>query len=277
MNEALETFFANPQIKIILFTAAASLTLALILGLLLGFFKKLFFVKTDPTIQAIRDALPGANCGGCGYPGCDGFADACAAGTAPANGCVAGGTEVTKALSSILGVEADSIDRISVLRCQGNCENAKLKGFYTGTKSCRGAKISTGGVKLCQWGCIGLGDCERVCPFGAITIGEKGLPLIDKSKCTGCGICVNNCPQKVLTLIPRDLKGAIALCSNNNPVKPAILKACKTGCIKCGKCEKNCPKNAISFEKGIPKIDYGLCDSCGTCVEGCPTKVLVLL
>ena len=172
----------------ILFTFIISAVLALILGFLLGFFKKVFHVEVDPTVAKIRECLPGGNCGGCGYPGCDGFAAACAAGKAPADGCTAGGVATAKAIGKILGVETNAVQKVAVLACQGSCDKALAKGVYTGVSSCAGAKIAINGTKFCSWGCIGFGDCVEVCKFDAIKIGEDGLPHIDREKCTGCGL-----------------------------------------------------------------------------------------
>ena len=262
--------------NIILLTLAVSLVLSLLLGLLLGFFKKIFYVEPDKTAAAVREVLPGANCGACGYPGCDGFAAAVAAGDAPVNGCPVGAAPVAEAIGKIMGVDASASARVAVLTCQGSHDVCRDKCDYVGIKTCKAAKISINGTKECDWGCIGLGDCERACPFDAIHIKENGLPEVDYDKCTGCAVCVAQCPQHVLTTVPINQKGAIALCSCRNPRKPQIMKNCKRGCIKCMKCEKNCPTGAIKVIDGIPKVDYTLCDSCNKCVEGCPTKVLML-
>ena len=261
----------------ILFTFIISAVLALILGFLLGFFKKVFHVEVDPTVAKIRECLPGGNCGGCGYPGCDGFAAACAAGKAPADGCTAGGVATAKAIGKILGVETNAVQKIAVLACQGSCDKALAKGVYTGVSSCAGAKIAINGTKFCSWGCIGFGDCVEVCKFDAIKIGEDGLPHIDREKCTGCGLCVKTCPQKILSTMNAETKGAFVGCSNKNPNKTQILKLCKTGCIKCGKCEKLCKEEAIHLVDLIPVVDYAKCTACGDCVNGCPTKVLSLI
>lgn len=261
----------------VLLTLAVSAVLALILGFLLGFFKKIFYVPVDPTVEAIREVLPGANCGGCGFPGCDGFAAAVAKGEAPVDGCSAGGVNVAKAVGKVLGIEANAVANIALCACQGAKDVAATKGFYNGVQSCRAVKLSINGDKLCSFGCIGLGDCVSVCKFGALSIGENGLPVVDAEKCTGCGMCVKECPQKLFSKVPATRKGAVALCSNRNPLKAQIMKHCKKGCIKCGKCERGCPEKAITLENGIPVIDYTKCTSCGECVQGCPTKVLVLL
>lgn len=264
--------------KIILLTLAVSLSLSLILGVLLGVFKKIFHVEVDKTVAAVRAVLPGANCGACGFPGCDGFAAAVAAGDAPVNGCPVGAAPVAQAIGKIMGVEASSSARVAVLTCQGSYDVCRNKCSYIGVKSCKAAKLSINGTKECDWGCMGLGDCERACPFDAIHINTAtGLPEVDYEKCTGCGVCVAQCPQHVLITVPIDRKGAIALCECRNPKKAHIMKNCKHGCIKCLKCEKVCPNGAIKVTNGIPIVDYSLCNSCGKCIEGCPTKVLTLV
>lgn len=262
---------------VIISTLIVSAVLALLLGFLLGFFKKFFHVEVDPLVGNIRAELPGANCGACGYPGCDGLAAAIAAGNAAPNSCTVGGAPVAQAVGKLLGVESTAVSQVVVLACQGTKERALLKGVYNGVKNCRAAKSSIGGMKFCQWGCIGFGDCVNVCRFDALHLGEDGIPHVDYTKCTGCGMCANTCPQKILSKTPVDRNGAVPLCSNRNPVKSVILKNCKIGCIKCEKCVKTCPKKAIAMYNGIPQIDYTLCDSCGECIKACPTKVLKLL
>lgn len=262
---------------IILYTALVALVLAFVLGFLLGFFKKVFYVKTDPRQEQIRSVLPGANCGGCGFPGCDGFAAACAKGKVPVDGCTAGGAATAKQVAAVMGVTAAVEEKIALLACRGSKEHTQVKGDYIGVKTCVAAKQSINGTKLCNWGCIGFGDCVSVCGFGALSMGDDGLPHIDAARCTGCGVCVKACPQQLLSRVPVTRKGAVALCANRTQNKASVLKNCKVGCIKCGKCERLCPKKAIVITNGIPVVDYALCDACGECVNGCPTKVLALL
>ncbi len=259
---------------IILYTLAVSAALALILGFLLGFFKKVFFVETDETVAKIRECLPGINCGGCGYPGCDGFAQAVANGEAPATGCTAGGKETAEKVCKVMGVANDLVETVAVLACQGSKDHAFPKGFYTGVQTCRAAMVSTNSTKMCTWACQGFGDCTLVCQFDALHMGDDGLPHVDEAKCTGCGLCVTECPQNLLGLFNKSDKGAFARCNNRNPNKPQILKTCKVGCIKCGKCEKACQVDAIHVINGIPIVQYNKCTSCGDCVKACPTNVL---
>ncbi|MDR3167050.1 MAG: RnfABCDGE type electron transport complex subunit B [Treponema sp.] len=262
---------------IIITTAIFAVLLAFVLGAALGFFRDFFKVAEDPRKSRIREALPGANCGACGYPGCDGYAAAVAAGEAETNRCSVGGKAVMETISALLGVKATMAPAVVVLACRGSADHAPHKGDYRGLAPCRGAKLSTGGTKLCLWGCLGFGDCVKICQFGALSMGDDGLPRVDYGKCTGCKLCINECPQGLLRDVPADLTGAFALCSNRNPLKAMVLKTCKTGCIKCELCVKNCPEQCIVMDRGIPLVDYTKCISCGTCVSKCPTKVLRII
>lgn len=260
----------------IIITIIVSFIIALILGVCLGIFQRLFAVPVDPKVQEIRNCLSGGNCGGCGFAGCDDFAKAVAEGRAPADGCTAGGAACAIAIGKILGVEVSAVNKVALLACRGSKDCAKNKGVYQGVKSCAAAKLSINGTKMCANGCIGFGDCQNVCNFGALKIGEDGLPHINYSKCTGCGKCATACPNALLKIVPENLSGAYALCQNVSLDKPSILKKCKNGCIKCGKCEKVCETGALHLVNGIPVIDSSKCNSCKKCIEGCPTKVLVL-
>ncbi|GAB1431716.1 RnfABCDGE type electron transport complex subunit B [Spirochaetota bacterium] len=263
--------------SIILITLAFSAVLAFGLGAALGFFKEKFKVERDPYIDKVRELLPGVNCGGCGYPGCDGYAEAVAKGDTPVNKCTPGGKSVADALAALMGVSASAEDTVAVLLCQGTKEVAPDKGDYVGLKTCRAAKLSTGSTKLCPYGCLGYGDCVAVCQFDAIHMGEDGLPHVDYEKCTGCALCVQECPQQILSSVPKDRLGSVVLCSNRTTVKANVLKSCKVGCIKCEICVKSCPEQCIAMVKGIPVTDYSKCTSCGICVEKCPTKCYKML
>jgi Na+-translocating ferredoxin:NAD+ oxidoreductase RNF subunit RnfB len=263
--------------SIILITALFALALAFVLGLALGFFREFFAVPQDPLTGQIREALPGANCGACGYPGCDGYAAAVSSGAADINRCSVGGPQTAEKLAALTGKTASLVPVAAVLACRGSRDKAPPKGEYTGLKTCRGAKLSAGGTKLCAWGCLGFGDCVKVCQFGALALGEDGLPAVDYGKCTGCALCAAECPQGLIQTIPRDRRGALALCANRNPQRAQVMKTCKAGCIKCELCVKNCPEQCIAMDRGIPVVDYGKCTSCGLCVSKCPTKVLRLI
>lgn len=262
---------------IILITIVFSVILAFVLGTALGFFREKFKVERDPKIDEVRGALPGANCGGCGFPGCDGYAEAVATGRAATTKCTAGGASTAEAVSQIMGVNAAAEDLVSVLLCQGSKDKAVSKGEYVGVKTCRASKLSTGSVKACTWGCQGYGDCVAVCKFDALAMGDDGLPHVDYENCTGCGMCAEECPQKLFAMVPRSRKGSVVTCSNRNVIKANVLKTCKVGCIKCELCVKNCPEKCITMVNGIPVTDYAKCTSCGVCVEKCPTKCYQLL
>lgn len=263
--------------NIVLITLGFSALLAGILGAALGYFKEKFKVERDPKIDEVRAALPSVNCGACGFPGCDGYAEAVAAGNTPVNKCTPGGAKVATALAALMGVNASSEDAVAVLLCQGVKDKAPVKGDYVGVRTCRAAKLSAGGTKLCAWGCLGFGDCTAVCQFDALRMGDDGLPHVDYAKCTGCGLCVQECPQQILATVPRSRKGSVVVCSNRNVVKANVMKSCKVGCIKCEACVRACPEKCISMVNGIPVTDYALCTSCGICVEKCPTKCYKLL
>jgi Na+-translocating ferredoxin:NAD+ oxidoreductase RNF subunit RnfB len=264
--------------NIILITAVFAAALAFVLGLALGFFREFFKVEEDPLKGLIREVLPGANCGACGFPGCDGYAGAAAAGRAEPNRCTVGGKDVAEKVAALLGVASGAVSPVvSVLACQGSRDHAPQKGDYRGLQTCRGAKLSTGGTKRCVWGCLGFGDCLKVCQFGALSMGEDGLPRVDYGRCTGCKVCVAECPQGLLRTVPKDRQGALALCSNRNPLRAMVKKTCKAGCIKCELCVKNCPEKCVTMDRGVPVVDYAKCTSCGTCVSKCPSKVLALI
>ncbi len=264
--------------RIIIATAVVALILSFLLGLLLGLFKKIFEVKVDPKVAEIREALSGANCGGCGYAGCDAYAQAVAAGTAPANGCTAGGAATTALIAKILGIEAtDAAKKVTFLACKGTEDCAKRKGIYNGVQTCNAAQMSINGTKVCSFGCIGLGDCVEVCPFDALKMGKDGIPVVDHEKCTGCGKCVSKCPKKLFSLVDSTTKGSIAQCSNRSDNKPQIKKDCSVGCFKCGLCAKKCPEQCIQLINGIPQVDYTKCTSCKECINACPDHVLTLL
>lgn len=263
--------------SIVLITAIFALVLAFTVGLLLGFFKQVFAVEVDPLIAQVREALPSVNCGACGFPGCDGYAAAVANRSTEVTRCSPGGKAVAEALAKLMGVNASAEDVVAVLACQGSKEHAPLKGEYVGVKSCRAAKLSAGGTKLCAWGCLGYGDCVAVCQFDALHMGEDGLPHVDFDKCTGCGKCIAECPQQILKRVPKNRIGSMVVCSNRNPIKPMVKKTCAVGCIKCEICVKKCPEQCITMVNGIPEVDYNKCTSCGVCVEKCPTDVFKML
>jgi len=264
---------------IVLITAIFAFAIAFVLGTALGFFKDFFAVPQDPLAESIREALPGANCGACGFPGCENYAIAIAAGNAGISSCSVGGAAVVEKLAALTGRTGEAAKpSIAVLACQGSYLNTPQKGIYTGIESCRAAKIATGGTKLCSYGCLGFGDCVNACKFGALSMDKKkALPVVDMAKCTGCGMCLTECPQAIIKLVAKDRKGAILLCSNKSLNRQFVAKSCKISCRKCGQCVKQCPRQCIDLGANIPVVDLSKCDSCGICVEKCPTKVFKII
>lgn len=242
-------------------------------GALLAFASRIFHVEVDPRQAAVRDCLAGANCGGCGYPGCDGYAAAVAAGEAPTDRCVAGGTEAAQKIAMIMGVDASTVEKkYAFVPCSGVEGVAEARFNYTGPQDCRAAMIFGGkSNKTCTFACIGLGNCVSVCRFDAIHI-ENGVAKVDRRKCVGCGACVDACPKNIIQLIPESQK-VIPACSNRDK-GATVVKICGVGCIGCKKCERECPSNAITVVDNLALVDSSKCVGCGHCVEICPRHIL---
>ncbi len=261
------------MLMLILIPVLVLFGVALFCGVILTLTDKFFGVKEDEKAVAIRECLPGANCGACGYTGCDSYAKALANGTTHAtNLCIPGGSKSASEIATILGVEAeDVIEKVAYVACNGNCEAVERKYDYTGIKSCVVSNLSYSGDKTCNYSCLGYGDCVRACPQNAISI-ENGVAHVEPTKCIGCGICVRTCPNQVIKLI-NDTSKVVVMCSNYD--KGALTrKYCKNGCIGCMKCERNCPHGAIKVENNLATIDYSLCTGCGKCAEVCPVHCI---
>ncbi len=208
-------------------------------------------VEVDPRVEQILEVLPGANCGACGYPGCANYADAIVKG-APINKCSVGGMAVAEIIGEIMGISPEDIVRkVARVHCRGDNEKAVQVGEYFGIPSCAAAHLAGGGGKLCNYGCLGFGDCERACPFGAIKVNSKGVAEVDEAICTGCGLCVQACPRGIISLEPID-KRILVLCASRDPGK--ISKAvCKVACIGCGLCAKKSPEGIV-VENNLAKV-----------------------
>ena len=259
----------------ILFAVIVVSAIGILCALMLVIASKFFSVEEDEKLNKIRECLPGANCGACGYAGCDGYAKALAQEEGiKANLCVPGGDAAAKQISDILGVEfEDVVEQVAVVKCYGDCNHTSNKLDYVGIQSCEAVKMFYGGNGHCKFGCIGLGDCVKVCPNDAICI-ENGIAHIDTRKCIGCGLCAKKCPQKIISLID-DVENVIVTCSNTEKGATA-RQNCTNACIACKKCEKNCPEGAISVVDNLARIDYDKCSRCGKCAQNCPVGCILL-
>jgi Na+-translocating ferredoxin:NAD+ oxidoreductase subunit B len=247
--------------------------MGLVFGAGLAYASKKFAVEVDPRIARIREIVPGANCGGCGYPGCDAFAVAVVEGRAQAQGCPVGGAACASNIAEIMGMEVDSAEpKVAKVICNGGKDKCKDKYEYHGIQDCTAANNLAGGDKGCKFGCLGLGTCVRACAFDAIKI-ENGIAKIIPEKCTGCGMCVKSCPKDVIIMAPVS-KEVHVLCNSNDKGKD-VKANCQVGCIGCQICVKNCPFDAFTFENNLAKIDYDKCTQCMVCVQKCPTKAIV--
>lgn len=248
--------------------------IGLLIGLLLGFAAKAFAVPVDEKEIEVREFLPGNNCGGCGYAGCDALAKAIAAGEAPVNACPVGGAAVAEKIGNVMGVAAgESVKMVAYVKCSGTCDKAGIKANYYGISDCkRAAAIPGRGDKACSFGCMGFGSCVAACKFDAIHV-EHGVAIVDKEKCVACGKCAEECSNGLIELIPYDAKWSVA-CSNKDK-GPKVMSVCDTGCIGCGLCEKTCKFDAIHVENNIAHIDQSKCKGCGACAAKCPKKVIL--
>ncbi len=243
-----------------------------VFGLILAIASKAFAVKTDPKIPEIIEVLPGANCGGCGYSGCAALAEAIAKGEAKVSSCTVGGDDVAKKVAAVMGIEAEKAVRMRAqVMCSGTEEYALKKYVYDGMHDCVAAARLGGGSKLCPNGCIGLGSCAAVCPFGAIKV-KDGIAAVDYELCKACGKCVDICPKQLIKLIPYESKHWVGCKSADKGVK--VKSYCDVGCIACHLCEKSCEHGAITVSDFVASIDYSKCVQCGKCVDKCPRKII---
>jgi len=248
------------------------LALGTAMGVLLAVASRVFAVKKDERVEEIAACLPGANCGGCGYAGCDAYAQAVSAGEASVNACAVGGKEVSEKIAAIMGVEAGPVIRMRAqVMCSGTSEYARKKYIYEGVPDCVAVAKLGGSDKLCANGCIGLGTCVLACPVEAIKV-ESGVAVVDYTKCIGCGICTHSCPRGIIKLIPFDAKHWVG-CSSVDDGK-TTRKYCDVGCISCKICQKNCPEDAIAVNDYVASITYDKCSGCNICVTKCPRKII---
>lgn len=256
----------------ILFSVLSIGGLGIIFGLILGFAGIKFKVEQDERIPLVRDCLPGANCGGCGFAGCDAFAQAVVEGNGKINGCPVGGAAVAEKVADVMGIEAVTSEKmVAFVKCDGNCDVSKVKYDYFGIEDCTMENALAGGKKSCSFGCIGDGSCAKVCNFGAISV-VNGVAVVDKEKCTSCGQCIEVCPKHLIELVP--YKSNVRVVCNSNDNGKNVKANCSVGCIGCKICEKNCNFDAVKIENFLAKVDYEKCVGCGVCTQKCPTNAI---
>ena len=265
--------------NVILIAVISIGVIALVAALVLYLASKKFAVYEDPRIAQVAEVLPQANCGGCGYPGCSGLASAIVkAGSLEGKFCPVGGQPVMEKVAAVMGLTAEATDpMVAVVRCNGSCANRPRVNQYDGVKSCAIAAALYGGETGCSFGCLGCGDCTKVCKFDAIHMNpETGLPEVDEDKCTACGACTKACPKGIIELRKKGLKNRRVYVRCVNKDKGAVVrKACSVGCIGCGKCEKTCPFEAITVANNLAYIDFNKCKACRKCVSVCPTHAII--
>lgn len=247
--------------------------MGVIFGALLGIASKIFEVKTDERLPQILDALPGANCGGCGFAGCSAYASALCAGGVKTNLCPVGGDAASNRISEILGIEAEKSERmVARVLCSGSADNSVAKYIFDGPQDCHSAARLGGGNKMCNFACLGLGSCVKKCSFNAISI-QNGVAVVDTDKCYGCGSCAAECPKNVIKIVPLKSKYTV-MCKSQEKGK-SVKQNCSVGCIGCGICARSCPKEAITIQNNVAVIDTEKCVNCGICAAKCPQNSII--
>lgn len=265
----------------IVYTIATLSIIGTFAAVILYFVAQKFKVFEDPRIDEVEEALPSANCGGCGYAGCRAFAEACVKADSLSDlNCPVGGNETMGSVATILGLEATKKDpRVAYIRCNGTCDHRPKTSNFDGATTCSIASSVYSGESDCEYGCLGYGDCYDACDFDAIDLrAGMGVPLILDDKCVACGACVDACPKNLIELRKKFPKNRKIVVSCMNEAKGGIArKACKVACIGCSKCEKECKFDAITIVNNLAFIDSDKCKLCRKCVSVCPTSAITEL
>lgn len=257
----------------IIIAAAVVGILGILIGIFLGIASEKFKVEVDEKEILVRNELPGNNCGGCGYAGCDALAKAIAAGQAEVGACPVGGASTAEKIGAIMGVAGGTAEKkVAFVKCKGTCDKTKVQYNYYGVDDCKKVSVVPGaGEKACTYGCMGYGSCVKACAFDAIHVVD-GVAVVDKEKCVACGMCVASCPNHLIELVPYKAEHLVQ-CSSHDKGKD-VKSVCESGCIGCTLCTKQCEFDAIHMEDNLAVIDYEKCTNCGKCAEKCPVKVI---
>ncbi|MDD3242903.1 MAG: 4Fe-4S binding protein [Eubacteriales bacterium] len=248
--------------------------LGLVFGVLLAVASRFFSIQGDPRIDQVRECLPGANCGSCGFPGCDGLAKAIVESGAPINSCTVANADALKKIASLMGTDAGEFKQlVAVVACRSNEQNMHVKYNYQGIEDCAAAAAVCEGYKACPFSCLGFGNCAKVCPTGAISVRDN-VAFVDEDKCIACGKCASVCPRGIIAMLPKDAPVVIQ-CRSHSRGKE-VRESCEAGCISCGLCEKACKFDAIKVVNNLPVIDYDKCHGCMQCAQKCPRKCIWL-
>jgi len=228
-------------------------------------------VKANPLVEQIMAVLPGVNCGACGAAGCAAYAEAVAEGKLPVDACIPGQSAVAQRVATILGQQAPTrAKHTAIVHC--NRSGVRRQFDYRGLQDCKAVLLVSDSIYECVYSCLGLGTCERACPFGAIAMSADRLPLIIEEKCTGCGVCARVCPKNIISVEKASSQVHIQCRSLD---KGAVARRiCQRACIACARCAKICPVSAIEIKDFLARIDYNKCISCGKCVGECPTGAI---
>ena len=249
--------------------------IGLLAGIILAVASIVMAVPKDEKAEALAEVLPGANCGACGYSGCSGYAAALSKGEAKIGLCSPGGEECAKACAELLGAGDVEVEKKTALvHCMGSYDMTSDKMLYDGIPSCSASTFLAGGISSCQFGCMGMGDCAAVCPYGAVNV-CNGIATIDHNKCKGCSQCVAACPKHLISFVPLK-KQAVVRCANCDKGAQTV-KVCKIGCIGCGKCVKACEYDAVKVVGFCAVVDPNKCVGCGKCAEACPRHIITML
>ncbi len=264
--------------NVIIYAVISLSAIGVAAAVILFFVAQKFKVIEDPRIDEVDEALPGANCGGCGYAGCRAFAEGMVKqGTMEGFNCPVGGADVMADIAKLLGLEVEAAEpKIAVIRCSGSRANAPKKIDYDGPATCAFAHNLYSGESGCPYGCLGCGDCVEACDFDAMYMDkETGLPVVIEENCVACGACVKACPRNIIELRNQGKKSRriFVSCINKEKGAPA-KKNCSVACIGCGKCFKVCPFDAITMSNNLAYIDYEKCKLCRKCVAECPTGAI---